>query len=314
MARVLYIGGVGRSGTTVLERALGELPGYHVLGETVHLWQRALVDDELCGCGRPFSGCPFWTAVGERAFGGWDRVDPAEVLALKRAVDRNRYIGRLAAPRLAADVAAQVARYVGMYRRLYEAVTEITGAAVVVDSSKHASLVFCLRWAPELDLRVLHAVRDVRGVAYSWTKGTRRPEATSGRASFMPTYSPTSTALRWDLYNSAFGVLARRGTPTLRVRYEEFVADPRGVLAAVADFAGAPVDEAGLAFASDAAVELTPQHTVSGNPVRFRTGQVPLRRDEAWRTELPARQRRAVALLASPLLRRYGYPLATRPE
>ena len=314
VARVLYIGGVGRSGTTVLERALGELPGYHVLGETVHLWQRALMDDELCGCGRAFSACPFWAAVGERAFGGWDRVDPAEVLGLKLAVDRNRYIGRLAAPRLPAEVAARVARYVGMYRRVYEAVAEITGARVVVDSSKHASLAFCLRWDPQLDLRVLHAVRDARGVAYSWTKGTRRPEATSGQTSFMPTYSPTSTALRWDLYNSAFGLLARRGTPTRRVRYEEFVADPRGVLAGVAEFAGAPVDDAGLAFATDTTVELTAQHTVSGNPVRFTTGPVALRRDEAWRTELPAGQRRAVSLLASPLLRHYGYPVATRPE
>lgn len=314
MARVLYIGGVGRSGTTVLERALGELPGFHVLGETVHMWQRALVDDELCGCGRPFSDCPFWTEVGRRAFGGWDQVDPAEVTGLKRAVDRNRYVGRLAAPRLSPGVAAQVARYVGMYRRVYEAVAEITGASVVVDSSKHASLAFCLRWDPQLDLRVVHAVRDARGVAYSWAKVTRRPEATSGRTSFMPTYSPASTALRWDFYNSAFGVLAKRGTPTLRVRYEEFVADPRRVLAGIADFAGAPVDDAGLAFASDTGVELTAQHTVSGNPVRFTTGLVPLRRDEAWRTELPAGQRRAVSVLAAPLLLAYGYPVATRPE
>jgi hypothetical protein len=310
----LYIGGVGRSGTTMLERALGELPGYHVLGETVHLWQRALVDDELCGCGRPFSACPFWTAIGERAFGGWDRVDPAEVLGLKLAVDRNRYLGRLAARRLPASVAAPVARYVAMYRRVYDAVAETTGAAAVVDSSKHASLAFCLRWDRQLDLRVLHVVRDVRGVAYSWTKGTRRPEATSGRSSFMPTYSPASTALRWDLYNSAFGLLARRGTPTLRVRYEEFIADPRGVLAGIADFAGHPVTEQGLAFASGSTVELTAQHTVSGNPVRFNTGQVALRRDDAWRTELPVGQQRAVSLLASPLLRRYGYPLVIRPE
>lgn len=314
MTRVLYIGGVGRSGTTVLERALGELPGFRVLGETVHLWQRALVDDELCGCGRPFSDCPFWGAVGQRAFGGWDRVDAREVLELKRSVDRNRYLGRLAAPRLPADVAARVARYVGLYRRVYDAVAEVTGAGVLVDSSKHASLAFCLRWDPSLDLRVLHAVRDVRGVAYSWTKGTRRPEATSGRTSFMPTYSPASTALRWDLQNSAFGLLARRGTPTRRVRYEEFVADPRGVLAQIAAFAGQPVTQEGLSFASGTSVELTAQHTVSGNPVRFSTGRVPLRRDEAWRTGLPAGQRRAVSLLAAPLLLRYGYPVATRAE
>lgn len=314
MTRVLYIGGVGRSGTTVLERALGELPGFRVLGETVHMWQRALVEDELCGCGRAFSDCPFWTAVGQRAFGGWDQVDTDDVLALKRTVDRNRYIGRLAASRLPADVAGRVARYVRLYRAVYEAAAAVSGARVLVDSSKHPSLAYCLRWDGELDLRVLHAVRDVRGVAYSWTKGVRRPEATSGRTSFMPTYSPASTALRWDLQNGAFGLLARRGTPTLRVRYEEFVADPRGVLARIAAFAGEPADQAGLSFVSAGGIELGAQHTVSGNPVRFDTGQVALRRDEAWRTELPVGQRRTVAVLASPLLLRYGYPVGIRAE
>ena len=34
-----------------------------------------IVDDDLCGCGKPFHACPFWTAVGERAFGGWSQVD-----------------------------------------------------------------------------------------------------------------------------------------------------------------------------------------------------------------------------------------------
>ena len=99
--RVLFIGGLGRSGTTLLERLVSELPGVCGLGEVVHLWERALRDDERCGCGRAFSQCPFWVAVGERAFGGWDQVDAAEVIRLKHRVDRNRYLPLLALPRLA---------------------------------------------------------------------------------------------------------------------------------------------------------------------------------------------------------------------
>ena len=69
--RVLFLSGLGRSGTTILERVLGELPGVCSAGELVHLWQRGVLDDELCGCGEPFSRCGFWTEVGRRAFGGW---------------------------------------------------------------------------------------------------------------------------------------------------------------------------------------------------------------------------------------------------
>ena len=63
-------------GPRLLERALGELPGVLSIGETVHLWDRGLRDNELCGCGQPFSSCPFWRSVGDVAFGGWDTWTP----------------------------------------------------------------------------------------------------------------------------------------------------------------------------------------------------------------------------------------------
>lgn len=308
MGRVLYIGGVGRSGTTVLERSLGELPGFVVLGEVVHLWQRGLVDDELCGCGEPFSVCHFWTSVGKEAFGGWSEVDPERLARLKQSVDRNRFIPRLAAR----PATAELREYVSYYDRVYDAAAKVSGADVVVDSSKHPSLAFCLARSGMVDLRVLHVVRDARGVAYSWTKDMARPEARTGAAGFFPTYSPSRTAVRWDAQNAAFGLLGVRAGDVRRVRYEDFVADPRAVLADVAGFAGAPVPAGGLGFATDTSVELHARHTVSGNPVRFQTGVVSLRRDEAWRSKLPAGRRRAVSVLAAPLLVRYGYPLAAK--
>ncbi|WP_426508005.1 hypothetical protein ACPPVO_56650 [Dactylosporangium sp. McL0621] len=80
MVRVLFLGGLGRSGTTLLERLLGELPGVVPLGEVVHLWERDIAGDERCACGDHFSECGFWQAVGEKAFGGWRHVDVWRVL------------------------------------------------------------------------------------------------------------------------------------------------------------------------------------------------------------------------------------------
>jgi len=73
--RVLIIVGSGRSGSTLIERALGEVPGVAPLGETVHMWERGVRDSELCGCGQPFGTCPFWQSVGQVAFGGWHQID-----------------------------------------------------------------------------------------------------------------------------------------------------------------------------------------------------------------------------------------------
>lgn len=313
MSGVLYLGGLGRSGTTLVERLLGELPSVCALGEVVHLWQRDIRDDERCGCGHRFSECDFWTAVGAKAFGGWDAVDVDRVHALRDLVERTRHIPRLASTGLTANQQADVREYADYYARVYAAAGEVSGAAVVVDSSKHSALAHCLRWAQGLDLRVVHVVRDARGVAYSWTKTVTRPE-TDG-AEEMTRYSPGRSALLWNAHNAAFSLLARRGVPVRRIRYEQFLADPRQALKDLGGYAGLSISDADLDFLHDQRdphdqhAELSPGHSAAGNPMRFTVGRVPLRRDDAWIRALPGRQRRLVGAVCAPMLRAYGYPL-----
>jgi hypothetical protein len=302
VTRVLYIGGLGRSGTTLLERILGELPGACALGEVVHLWDRDVRDDERCACGQRFSGCDFWRAVGERAFGGWDRVDVEGLLALRAGVERTRYIPRLARWHLPGEYGARVERYAHHYSRVYEAASEVSGCPVVIDSSKHSALAYCLRWSADVDLRVVHMVRDSRGVAYSWTKTVARPEAAGAE---MTRYAPGRAALLWNAHNAAFGLLRRIGVPVYRLRYEELLADPVRVVRELAEFAG--LDAGPLDYFGDGTVRLGTSHSAAGNPMRFATGDLPLRQDDAWRAALPPRQRRLVGLLTAPLLTAYGY-------
>jgi len=275
------------------------------LGEVVHLWQRDVRDDERCGCGARFSGCDFWRRVGERAFGGWANVDVDRVHALRDAVERTRHIPRLAS---AVEAPDEVREYAGYYARVYAAAADVSGAAVVVDSSKHSALAHVLRWADGVDLRVVHVVRDARGVAYSWTKRVTRPE-TDG-ADEMTRYSPGRSALLWNAHNAAFGLLARRGVAVRRIRYEQFLADPRAELLGLAEFAGLRLAAADLPFLRPGHAELTTGHSAAGNPMRFTVGRLPLRRDDAWVRALPALQRRLVGAVCGPMLRAYGYPLA----
>jgi hypothetical protein len=298
----LFLGGLGRSGTTLLERLLGELPGVCPLGEVVHLWERDIAGDERCACGKHFSDCDFWQAVGEKAFGGWHHVDVWRVLALRHAVERTRYIPRLASVRMSPAQRLLVEEYADWYARLYEAAAIVSGADVLVDSSKHAALAYCLRFAPSIDLRVVHMVRDSRGVAYSWTKTVVRPE--TDNAEEMTRYSPGRSALLWNAHNMAFSALHRCGVPVRRVRYESLLDSPEDVLSDLSDFIGVKPE---LSFLHDGIAELGPCHSAAGNPMRFTVGPVPLRRDEAWRTSLPGGQRRVVSALTAPLLGMYGY-------
>ncbi|MDS1269812.1 sulfotransferase [Lipingzhangella sp. LS1_29] len=305
----MFVGGMGRSGSTLVERLLGELPGVCSLGEVVHLWQRGLIDNERCGCGTPFRDCSFWHEVGTAAFGGWDALRPSEVLALRSEVDRIRFVPRLLRTRLSATHHARVLRYVQLYHRLYAAVAAHTGCRVVVDSSKHASLAACLRWYEDAELSVVHVLRDPRAVAHSWRKRLPRPEATStSPEQEMARSSPARTAVHWSVQNRILSALAARGVPTYRVRYEDFAADPQRHVREVARFIGGvqPVG-AGWPFTGSHTARLAPAHTVSGNPGRFTAGDVAVRCDETWQQQLSWRHRVVVSALTAPVRARYGY-------
>jgi UDP-N-acetylglucosamine transferase subunit ALG13 len=302
---VLYIGGLGRSGSTLLERSVGQVHDVACVGEVVHLWERGLRDDELCGCGQAFSDCPFWQRVGKAAYGGWDKVDVGAVLALKSSVDRLRHARRLLDPPARGDFARDLRRYGDLLTRLYAGVLEVSGAQVVVDSSKHASTALILRSAPGIDLKVLHVVRDIPAVAYAWTKRIPRPEA--GPGEYMATWRPTQTVAQWTAANTLLDRAARAGTPTRLVRYEDFVADPRGTLAGVLEFMGRDSSNGALSFVDGEQLTLAPSHTVAGNPMRFLNGSIDVRSDDAWRTEFPGAQQRLVTALTRPLRGRYRY-------
>jgi hypothetical protein len=304
---VLFIAGLGRSGTTVLERSIGEVDGVAAMGEVVHLWHRGIQLGERCGCGQPFADCPFWREVGTTAFGGWGNVDVRRVEALRESIDRSRRIPAVLGRRLRPDFAARLEEYTSYYRRIYDAVGSVSGARVIVDSSKHPSLAFCLSSRPDLDIRVVHVVRDPRAVAFSWTKTVNRPEATAGVDDLMHRYSPAQTAMFWNSHNLALTALSRTRTPTLTVRYEDFASAPRDTLRSIVSWAGLG-DDVPLPISAHGVATLTSAHTVSGNPARFDSGQVVIaRKNDEARAGLTPRQRRTVTSLTWPLLARYGY-------
>ena len=300
---IAYLGGMGRSGSTLLSRALDQVPGFVAVGELSNLWHQSLLKNTLCGCGQPFSECPFWQAVGREAFGGWDRVDAEEVSALRRRVERVRYLPLLLAPRASPAFRRDVERYREVTLALYGAIRTVSGCDVVVDNSKLPSRAALLRALPQLDFRVVHLVRSSYGVCYSWAKQTVRPDSQQA----MMRFSVAKSAYRWTAFNSAFEMLARRGLPTLSLRYEDFVGDPGGQLRRILDFLDQPRTDEQLAFVEGATLDLAPDHSVWGNPMRMRVGRETVRLDEQWRTALTPRQKRIIGALTAPGMRRYGY-------
>jgi hypothetical protein len=303
--RVGFIAGWGRSGSTLLERLFARHPEIVSVGEMRDIWERGCIENRLCGCGAPFHACEFWSAVGQEAFGGWGNIDAAHFASLRRHVDGLRYVPLLAGMRGGRAYEQRLGELTDAIARLYAAIIAVSGATIVIDSSKIPTYALLLRRAG-MDLRVVHLVRDSRGVVFSWQKHKERTDASDG-TDFMQRYTPSGASARYVAHNSVTGVLRSLGTPYLLVRYEDVVADAGPALQRAMAFVAPDLGSTAFESTEDGRVQLGISHSVDGNPMRLDREPVRLRLDTEWRTRMTARDIRTVTALTYPLLRTYGY-------
>jgi hypothetical protein len=302
MIRVVYITGFGRSGSTVLNITLGQHEDVIATGELGNLSRRVWHNDEFCSCGVRVRSCPFWsTAVGNMA----ERVDtPLE--RLRTLQSRYESLAFMAATVQGWPVRTGRFRdYRELTLQSLEAVRSISGRPIVVDSSKLPTRAFALSLIPEIDLRVVHLVRDGRGVAWS----LRKPYAKDEQAGFERALAPRPvlrTALRWATMNLAAEQVCRRlgARRSLRVRYEDFVTDPRAALRTIGETISVDLTEVGERLVTGAPFD--PGHQVAGNQLRM-SRAIKLQFDQEWTTKMPGRQKALFQSVCGPLQRRYGY-------
>ena len=301
--KVLSIVGPGRSGTTILASILGEVDGIVTVGELRWLWRRGLLERRSCGCGLPPDECPVWSkAVAHVLAGRSDTV--ADIAAAQKEVGARRH--RLRAIRGGAggsDDWAALQRLRAVTAQLLPAVADATGSRVIVDSSKRAQDAAVLAGLDGIEHYVLHIVRDPGAVVFSWqrqdkvirTAGDERPMATRG---LLPSVA------RWT-ENCLGAELLRHHGPADRwmfVRYEDFAAEPRAVVGRILTFLG---EDSPPPFVDENTVVLGQNHTVAGNPNRFRVGEVTISVDDEWQRRMPRRRQLAVHALTWPLLLHY---------
>ena len=83
--------------------------------------------------------------------------------------------------------------------------------------------------------------------------------------------SPLKSAVLWDVWNAAAQWCWRRTTDRyVRVRYEDFVADPAAALRPVLTMLGSTAE---VPVRPDGRVEIAESHTVAGNPNRMPPGR-----------------------------------------
>lgn len=299
MIRLVYIASPSFSGSTLLTFMLKAHPDLATIGELK--WAELDLDTYACSCGALLRECGFWRrVVAEMQDRGLPfnlerpptdfRVRPH---ALADRIVRSRVRGAVyeslrdtlvAVMPPSRDAFPTIAR---VNREVMQAVMRLQGGSWFVDSSKDPVRLKYLFETGDYELRVIHLLRDGRGVTYSSIKNKAM--------------SAESAARDWKHTHAQIERLARRigSERVFALRYETLCTDVQRTMAALFTFIGV---DPGRAADDYRRVE----HHILGNRMRLRSGSE-VKLDETWREKLGPEDLATFERVAGAANRRFGY-------
>lgn len=303
MVKILYIAGYGRSGSTMLSAILGAHASVVGVGELTFGHDDWSDPQRRCSCGREYSACAFWGELLRRE----PRLLSARVAAEVRRVER------LASPVWLGPAWVRRARrelYRDIQQRLFSLIVERSGKSVVVDASKSARLAaartLALARLAGHEIYVLHLVRDGRATLASLLR-TGSNWSLEGHVKPLP-LPALRAVVGWTRSNLCASLLrACHGRERyLRMRYEDFLADPVASVRRIGAFVGTDMEP--LVDRLRTGSTFPVGHVVGGNRVRFE-GDITLRTATAERPapRLTLAERLLFAAVGGWLSRLYGY-------
>ncbi len=293
---IIYLASHSRSGSTLVGSVLGLADGHVYAGEIREVWRDGLTENQTCGCGVRFRDCPFWSAVFLRAFGGFDTEEVRQTAAFVNRKDS--LAGKLGLlwlawrfPRGRPDGFEDL---IGPLGKLYASIRDVSGASIIVDTSKTMRYAALLNATPGLDVRMTNLIRDPRGIIYSRTQRARhRDGSAKPHASGYERTRVLRIIGKWAVRNAMCARVLRRDGG-FRVLYEDFVADQSWYLKGVLGDGEARDIARRLAEGIGADVV---QHQIAGNWVRG----LKISPTQAWQTKLPWLPSTVARVLSAPL-------------
>ena len=302
--KVIYILGCSRCGSTVLNSILGNHEDAVGLGEFEKLLPVGWLGEDYCGCGIRVAECPFWSEVRCRwTHGGGD---VARYHQLSRRFQRLRQLPRI----LIANESRSTdfAEFASRTRELFKAVSGVSGATVIVDSSKNPVRGMALCRVKGLDVRLIHLVRDPRGMAASLVRGLSRDHA-GGIQQDLPPRPVKAVAREWNFMGRVADWLLRSRSPDtcIRVRFESLLEQPEQTIQAIGRVVGIDLGVVAKGIANHDPIQIGP-HMVAGNRIRMQKCTT-LWRSDNWEESLDPSARAQVERQCARRMLRYGYTI-----
>lgn len=296
--KIIYIMGNSRSGSTFLDLLLGSHPDALSIGELFKLAKSGWQNNELCSCGSHLQQCSFWSTVSER----WKELsglDESQYMALKDQFYRSWYLLKPSEFSKKKDFQT----FIKAKQSFYQAIFEISGKNIIVDSSKNPIDAYFATLVPDTEVTLLHLVRDSRGVVWSMSKSFEQ-NLKKGVQHEIKATPIGQTIKSWLVSNLSCSYLGQvYPKDYIRLLYKDLMTKPQQVLDALSTKTG--IDFTTCLADLEQGIEPGQRHVLAGNRLRM-DSKVSLSPDFAWKEGLAGQQKAVISLLTLPLLVHYG--------
>lgn len=299
---VVYIGGYGRSGSTLLERILASNYRLFALGELARLPIILAENSWTCSCGEDLQDCEFWSnfmnnsSVNNKSLERWLRLQ-----------HQNESFSGLWKKFFSRRKSKEYQELIEViFKEFFNLLPD--SVDYVIDSSKTARKSFFrpleISCNTDLNVKLIHLVRDGRGCMWSNLKGSNR-KMERGEPPNLP-FAALRTVISWPLANTAPHLFAWLvgGENYLQVRYEDFVNEPSNSLHRIGEYLNVDLTPQIEMLEKQEAVPVS--HQLAGNRIR-KEESIVLKEDTDWRRNLKFWHHLLYWLGDWPWALKYGY-------
>ncbi len=299
--KLLYIVGTSRCGSTLLSNLLGLLPGFISVGELRYIWERGIIENWLCTCGKLFQSCDHWQDIIIGAFGSIDNLSVLKLKNVDLSIRKSIYKSKI--PNLKTKEIEFLSSYLV---KLYSTILQKYDGNVIIDSSKGVGYAYILNHINDFEIYFLHLVRDSRAVTYSRLKRKKAIPKALGEIKKMGTGLNTFSIIEdWNRTNKLAEKYLNINEKYLLVKYEDLVSDPIKYINKIIRFLN--INGFNSYDLNDLPKTNEIMHIFSGNPIRFNDDYTNIKVDDEWKIKSSFFFKKIVKLGTNNLMKKYQY-------
>ncbi|MBM7622957.1 sulfotransferase [Sporohalobacter salinus] len=300
--KLVYIAGIGHSGSTLLDLILGAHDKIESVGEIKNL-KRFIVNDKKCSCGQRIDKCCYWGKILKEYQAKLKEKGIKDNIYDFRTYDKKIFLTEKL--RAFFDgyehifTKKEIREYGYKNYYLFQSIIETTGRDIILDSSKNPYRLALLSLSDLFDIKVIYLFRD--GRANLESKKRKANDNQREEASYPGSVSQTLKFIKLSLYVRNILKHYIDSNDIYGLRYKDFTQNCKREIKGLCSFLDIEYQKEILDNNSSTYFGSRERHNIGGNRLRFKQIDQ-IRYINKWKNNLTFNEKMCFKLLGGSII------------